>query len=298
MKRVLIITGVALLLAGIWTTLTVFYNSGQEEDIMRGFSALQGEDEVTAAEMIRYLDEHIADVSRKNAAIMVLGLEEFQKTNLPEWERRYINDLLQKEVASAYPKGVTRESVDAIGADNAKRIVIATLDNGYKIETAEGFFFPVIDYTFMLKYKPALTPDIADYLEIMAVESDIAPMKDAALMIGWDEVIRRALRQERYLKEHPNSSRAQAMVELLERYVSFAIFGGNNTPLFSYQTKEIVPEAKRAYLTRDWDRESGVFSAVMEEYLEVLEANSYRLTPEVEAYRDKVFENTQETIDK
>lgn len=72
-----------------------------------------------------------------------------------------------------------------------KSLLLATLDNGFKIETAEGSFFPVIDYGYYQKYQSAVTADCVAYLEIMRLESERMPAKDAALMIGWEEILAR-----------------------------------------------------------------------------------------------------------
>ena len=157
--------------------------------------------------------------------------------------------------------------------------------NGYKVETAEGFFFPVIDYTIYRKYYQALPADLAAYFELMAVESEETPVKDAALMISWEEILKRALRQEEFIKEYAASEQVDAVKELLKRYVTFALFGCNNTPLFSYDTKKMKPEAKAAYLKHSWDEKQGSFSALMKEYLKVLAENDYRLSEEVDEYR-------------
>ena len=75
------------------------------------------------------------------------------------------------------------------------------------METAEGMFFPVIDYEFYRRYLAYLDSDFREYIEIMSLESSEPPAKDAALVIGWDEVIERALRQEKFLISFPESSK-------------------------------------------------------------------------------------------
>lgn len=165
-------------------------------------------EEVTPLELIRYMDKNITAVSKQNAATLLMGLERIQKVNLPKWQKKFENEALQEEMAKVYRNnGWTLADLSGIQDSDLKSIVLEAIGNGYKVETAEGFFFPVIDYAFCKKYRAALPPDMVAYIEIMAVESDKTPVKDAGLMIGWEEILKRALSQEKFHKEYRSSAR-------------------------------------------------------------------------------------------
>ncbi|MPM54662.1 hypothetical protein SDC9_101441 [bioreactor metagenome] len=170
-------------------------------------------------------------------------------------------------------------------------MLLETKNSGYKIETAEGMFFPVIDYAVYKKYRSNVTADIAAFIDIMAVESDKTPIKDAALVISWDEIIKRAQTQEQFIKEYVNSAKVEDMRQQLKRYTAFAMYGGNNTPLFSYETKQMNAEARKTYLATTFDANNGSFSKAMIGYLDVLKKNDYKLTSEVQEYRNKASED-------
>lgn len=290
MKRKLTTIGIMLAAVLILVSLIGFTTDriklAKEQKVLAGFDTLLAKKGVSAAELIQYIGENIATVSENNAAILVKGLERTQLANLPEWQKKFENEALQRAMAEVYQNSNwTLDNFDNIQDNSLKGIVEEAINNGYKVETAEGFFFPVIDYAFYDKYQDAVTPDLAEYLQIMAVESDQTPVKDAALMIGWEEILNRALRQEEFIRKKANSTQVEAVEELLKRYVTFALFGCNNTPLFSYDNKEMNSEAKEAYLKHTWKEESGSFSTVIKGYLQVLEENDYRLTKEVDEYR-------------
>lgn len=286
LKRKLTMTGVILGTILVLVSLIGFINLAKEKKVLAGFETLLDNDDVTPAELIQYINGNSADVSKEDAAMMVRGLEQVQKANLPQWEKRFENEALQKELARVYQENAwSLANFEDIRDNELKIIVDEAIGNGYKVETAEGIFFPVIDYDFYDRYHQAVTQDLAAYLEIMAVESEQTPVKDAALMISWEEILNRALRQEEFIKEYGSSTQVGAVKELLKRYVTFALFGCNNTPLFSYDTKEIALEAKEAFLNHSWDEERGSFSTLMNEYLKVLKENGYKLTEEVDQYR-------------
>lgn len=307
---VFVILALGLLAAGF--VLNNHLRAAREKKAMAGYAALMAAEELSVAQVAAYLDEHINAVSKEKAATMVLGLEAVQQANLAWWQQRYEDEELQMNLMEIYggqwsPQGIIERAQARVGNGKLQELLQETIENGYKVETAEGQYFPVIDYTFYRRYHAAVPPEMAAYLELMAVESEQPPAKDAALVIGWDEILRRAANQERFLRTYGTPARggeagdgqgqgygyrtviAQAVRELFKRYLRFALYGCDNTPLFDYWTKEMNPKARRAYEEYLSQADDGEFSAQIKGYLNVLAENDYRLTPAVEAYREKVL---------
>lgn len=307
--------------------------AAREKEIMAGFTALMAVEDLTVAEVVAYLDEQINAAAKEKAAAMVLGLEEVQRANLARWQQRYEDEELQENLRRIYgdrwsPQEIIGRVQAGVTGDIAGdvteklrgllELLQETIANGYKVETAEGQYFPVIDYTFYRRYHAALPPEVTGYFELMAVESETPPAKDAALVIGWDEILRRAANQERFLRAQGAQIRNKeagdilgarqgngqgagqgdreykavivgSVRELFQLYLRFALYGCDNTPLFDYRTKEMDPEARQAYTDYLSQAEDGEFSAQIKAYFDVLAANDYRLTPAVEAYRKEVL---------
>ena len=260
----------------------------KEKAVIDNFNALRQKTEVTVPEIIEYIDGNIAAVSQAGAATMIIGLEAVQKEKLPKLQDKFgDNEAVQKVLAKSYKNGLTSQAISSIENKEARDLLLETQSSGFKIETAEGMYFPVIDYAFYNKYRNAVAQDIVAYIDIMTVESDKTPVKDAALMISWSEIIRRAKTQEQFIKDYANSAKIEDMRQLLKRYSVFALYGANNTPLFSYDTKQMVPEARKTYSETAFDANSGSFSKVMSGFLVELKKNEYKLTAEIQEYRDK-----------
>lgn len=265
--------------------------AAKEKAVMDNYNALLQKKDVTVPEIIRYIDDNIASVSQAGASSMIIGLEKIQKEKLPKLQDKFgDSETVQKALTKINKNGLTTQAISSIENQEAKALVVEAQSSGFKIETAEGMYFPVIDYSAYQKYRTAVTQDIAAFIAIMAVESDKTPIKDAALMISWHEIIKRAQEQERYIKDYGNSAKVEDMKQLLKRYTVFAMYGANNTPLFSYETKQMVPEAKKTYLEIAFDANLGSFSKIMNEYLTVLNKNDYKLSAEVQEYRNKAIE--------
>lgn len=258
---------------------------GREETVMADFAALQ-QNKAALPELIAFVDSHISEVSSNNGAAMVTAIEKMQKEQLPALQDRYTgNEALQKELAKS------QGNPDTVTANKeVQDLALQTKNSGYKLENAEGIYFPVIDYSRYKTYSAAVTPDMAAYIDIMAAEAERMPVKDAALKISWAEICRRALKQEQFLKEYGNSVKAEDVRELLNQYATFAMYGANNTPLFDYDTKAMQPDAQTAYSGIPFDKNNGSFSKGMSEFIAIAGKNGYRLTDEVQNYRNKLME--------
>ncbi|OAB36065.1 hypothetical protein [Paenibacillus glacialis] len=155
-----------------------------------------------------FLKTHIYEVSSSQASLMTLRLENAQRAALHAWEDKFYAGSVQEKIATIYKDhddftrlmGRTKDS-------NLRKLFQGSLDRGYKIEIAEGTFFPVIDYEGYKEYSPYVMKDIKSYIDIMAIESAVIPSRDAGLMISWQEVSNRALTQEAFVKQYPKSNR-------------------------------------------------------------------------------------------
>lgn len=266
-----------------------------QRDIMEEFDRLAGSGAELAA-VIEFINDNISKMSGENATVMVERLEKMQIENLPALGERYYSDAdIQNALFGLYQPGVDidMEGVDRVEHEALRDLLVETRDTGYRVETAEGTYFPIIDYSFYRKYKDYVSDDMKEYIEIMAVESGEVPAKDAALVIEWGQVVERALRQEKFLKGHSDSTKADQVKDLYKKYVTFTLFGLNNTPLFDYSTKAMDQDARAAYTKAAQDGEESGYTALLKEYLEVLGKNNYVLTDEVENYRQEVSDNLQ-----
>ncbi|HHV98966.1 MAG TPA: hypothetical protein GXX36_05835 [Clostridiaceae bacterium] len=270
---------------------TVNDPAANDSKVMEDFQALLANN-ASLPELIRFIDNNISAVSKENATLMVDKLEEMQKKFLPGMDKKFYKDEdLQGKMSEAFMEDFDISKIYDVEDTELKQLLSETKDSGYKVETAEGMFFPVIDYEFYKKYSSYVTPDMKEYIDIMAVESNNVPAKDAALVIGWNEVLKRAINQEKLISKYSDSIKIADVKELYKKYVIFTLFGLNNTPLFSYETKVIDPKAKEAYLSILESGEESGYIKIISDFVDLLEKNDYKLTDEVSKFRDGIIEN-------
>lgn len=265
-------------------------DEAEENGVMKEYENML-DDEINIKEFISFVDKNIGLLSPENATKLVVKLEELQKNYFAQLEDKYYTTENQTILFEAFKPEFNLENLKSEKMENAevKALLKETEELGYKVETAEGLFFPIIDYGFYEKYSANVTKDMKDYISIMAMESEKVPAKDAALVISWDEIFERLLNQEKFLDEHKDSVRFEEIKELYKKYVTYAIYGLNNTPLFDYEDNKMDDEAKAAYekaIAKD-----SQFSQTMKEYYELIKNNGYKLTEEVKNYRDEVIKS-------
>ncbi|GAE88623.1 hypothetical protein JCM21531_2078 [Acetivibrio straminisolvens JCM 21531] len=270
------------------TSMPAANNKDEQDKIMKDFQAMI-ENDVKLPEIIKFVDANISKVSKEKAAKMVDELEKLQQEFLPDIDKRFYSDgTIQAKMSEAFAEGFDLDKIFAIEDEKVKGLLEETKNSGYKVETAEGMFFPVIDYEFYKKYSEYVTEDIREYINIMAVESSSTPAKDAALVIGWDEVLKRASNQEKFINQYKDSVKVDKVRELHRKYLTFTLFGLNNTPLFEYDSKAMDPKAKEAYLKFLEYGNSSEFRTIVKDYMSLLEKSGYKLTDEVVKFRENL----------
>lgn len=217
----------------------------EQKALLSEFNALVEENSDIEA-IIEYVDSNIAKLSLENASEMIAGLEKAHNGYLPQFASRFYSDpTIPQKFLDEYKPGMDINDVDAVNDEELKQLLIQTKAAGYKVDTAEGMFYPIIDYQRYLDYSSQVTPDIKAYIDIMAVESNEPSARDAALVIAWDEVLTRALNQEKFINTYADSAKLADVQKLYERYVQFVLFGTNNTPLFTYDEKVYRPKPRQ-----------------------------------------------------
>lgn len=228
-----------------------------------------------------------AGLSREEASAAVMAAEARQKAELPKLEEEFFQGTTQEKLAALWKAGYDPGRLDGVGDAALKELLAKTRAGGYKVETAEGVFFPVIDYSLYKQHRDAVTADMAAYFGIMAAESDKAVTKDNAIVIPWEEVVRRAADQEAFIRTYAASPKAEDVRGLYGRYVFFIFYGTNNTPLFAYEDKLMDARAKVGLAAAIANGREGGLTAALREYMAVAAKNGYKLTDEVDRHRQQ-----------
>jgi hypothetical protein len=264
--------------------------NGDSDDAaaMAEFDAMIARD-ASSAELLRFISENQRKVTPENLTRMLVGLEDAQhEQSLALEERYYTEEGIQEKLMDVFTQDYTVPKSEDVKDEALSNLLADTEEAGYKPETAEGVFFPVIDYERYREFQPNVTADMKAYIEIMAVESNVAAVKDAGLVIEWQEVTERALSMESFLRDYPESARTENMQNLFNGYKFITFHGIDNAPLFSYEDDTFLPEVKAAYSEAvSRGTEGSPYLQTMKEFLELVEKNGDKQTEEVLVYQEK-----------
>jgi hypothetical protein len=259
-----------------------------DTSLMDQWGQLTSGNNINLTDAANFLKQNIDSFNTENLSTILLCFEKLQVKELKSLEEKYYPEDIQKAFTVASSDKLDVNNADQLKNATLKALVKDTKYQGYKVEQAEGMFYPVIDYTFYNDFIKNAAPDITAYFTIMAVESDKVYAKDAALVIGWDEVVKRALSQEEFLNKYPDSQKAGDITALYKTYEFITMYGTNNTPLFDYQTQVFNKDAKTAYLKATKEDNKSTYLKELKGFMDALQKSSYKLTKTVDSYRKNI----------
>lgn len=201
---------------------------------------------VPADEMMGTLKQMLEEVSAAEADEFIRTLEAYYETNLPVVEKQYEAENIQRELSDLdWP--FTESQIPNIKDESVRGLVKQTLAGGYKLETTEGYIFPVVDYSKLMTFSDKVTTAMQTYLDLMAMESNEKTASDGGLVISLEELTRRTLAAESYVITFPDTAERMKVEDRFIQYLNYYLVGLNNTPIFDYETFILLPEVKAQF---------------------------------------------------
>lgn len=263
----------------------------RSEVLKAEFGALIEKEDLSFKELMLFIKENISEVDKESATRMVMVLEDFHIKDLTSWSEQFNTEEMQESLFED-SKNFTLDlnNPDNLTKDIVKDLVISTKELGYRIEMAEASFFPVIDYSFYEQFMSYVNDDLNSYILLMVAESSEPSMKDAAIVISYDEIVKRALLQESFLKNYPESELSNKVSNLYNKYVYLTYYGAPNTPLFNFSSKIILEEAKLAYEAALEIESESEYLLSLAAFMNILYDYNFKLEDEADAYRNEIID--------
>ncbi|WP_308634568.1 hypothetical protein [Paenibacillus silvisoli] len=244
--------------------------------------------------MLAFLHEHIREVTPDHATAMVVMLESAAARERAPMEKKFGKPSIQLKLSKFYRAGESMSALINRTTDNDLKILLtATALRGFKIETVEGYYLPVVNYKFFSHYNPFVTADMAAYIGLKTVESDSPAVEHDGIVIGYTALINRVLSFESFLMKYPGSSRTDEVKDLIRVYTNWTFYGLLNTPLFDAETKKLAPNAKKAFeaVIGTGKASASAYVAKLKSFMAVLKENSYKRTKEVDLFLKENVKN-------
>lgn len=226
--------------------------------------------------MVALIESSIATAGTDGAEIMVSGLEQLQESHLAEYTDLLLLEQNQTSLLDVKKEDINNPETYGSMADKDLSALLGKLrKSGYRFENFEGSWYPIVDYSSYKRYSQYLSPEMKDYIELMAVESDNVSMKDAAIVIELDDLSKRLVMAENYIVKYAASPRIDRVKETYAGYLWNLLGGSNNTPIYDWETKAIKPEVRDAYEKFARENPDLVSTKAVRNWIEVLRDENF-----------------------
>ena len=226
-------------------------------------------------EIVDFLDEYVSQMGEENASHMVAAYEEY----LYQYVTNGADKVFLSSLLTYYDKDKKKVDEDKLKGSEVEETYYQLLDACAKPVFYEEALSLRVDYEALLERYGEYLEEGLKALYTLSAEAVAEPMlENATLMIGWDEVLSRALEAETLLKEYGGDHLVQSdALRLFKLYLSTLMMGTANTPVFDYTTKAFREDVKQAEQDFMKQHPDTVLTEMLKEYDAYLESIGYQL---------------------
>jgi len=258
-----------------------------------------------AAEAVTAMERYMKGVTSEQGDAMFMLLEGFYGSNLQEAEAQVSDpEVQQKLLKLKWP--ITMEQAAQLKDTKLKDLLTSLFRGKYKLESAEGMIFPVVDFEALKSFQPNVSKSMQDYIALMAEDSNRPAAKDAGLVISREELFQRTLQAEKYLTAYTSSPRYDRIKQLYLNELHMVLLGLNNTPTYDWDTFTLQSTMKQEPQKLAQERENTLTGTMVKEFLVVLQKTKDRLymkdqgeqkdVPAVRTYMDQMEQRVDTLI--
>jgi hypothetical protein len=229
----------------------------------------QASSNIAADPLMAELGRSVAGASPSEADQMFRAMDEYYVRNLPKLEKKFQDDKAQKEL-SALQFPVTKEKIGELKNEELRKMVLHAMEGGYKLETTEGYVFPVVDYAALAALADGASSAMKDYLSIMASESKHKSTSDGGLVITRGELVKRIIATETYAKQYRDAPEHGKVEQKFVNYLYLYLVGLDNNPIFNFDTFQVLPEVKNDFEQTVAEHPGTVTGKMTSELLDIL----------------------------
>lgn len=240
-----------------------------------------------------WMDENLSRLSPEQASVVLMAFEVKHRTE--SFEKM---DLLYENGFQDLIQSTSLEAIETLAFDALepqlkiiKENIAYLLSHGYRFEPVEGSLNVLIDYNFYAPYLSFVTDDVTVFYEQMKAESTDVPLKDAAVVIEWNELFNRTTRWESFSLSYPESLLIERGEQLFTWYRDWAFNGAPNTPVFDYDSLMVTNDYRKGIETFLDSNPTGGFADSMREFYERLKGNQFILNDAIKAFQNQFVVN-------
>ncbi len=199
--------------------------------------------------LVEYVNENVDKLTSLEANHMVSELEKSLEESLDKKKEKLEvldgnNELIKIIGEDLF---FSQDNIEKIENDELREEVSNSLKSKYKLVNLEGEIYPIIDYEGFKKYNEYISPELADYIEIKSMDSQLPLAIDAALNISYDELAERILKTEEYIKQYSEGQRYEELLKAYRSKLIIYLSGTDNSPLYDRDTGKFHDKVIESY---------------------------------------------------
>jgi len=245
-------------------------------------------------EDFKYLDNHISDMTEKEATDWFYKLEEMSiKKQFYYIEVISLDKHIQTELMKCYD--ATKGEFDFGKYDGGSGMIIEEIyASGYKLVPYEGVIYPVTDYSKFKPYAAFMSDEVQSYIYIKALESEEITSTRSTLEISQADLVERILMAENHIRKFKDGKTYPIVLEMYKAYMYYYI-----PSVIAYEdsiklNEETVSEYK-SFIDAHPDT---IAAKVVSDYLETLSDNHYEKNDAMKAYLSGFYDSLDGYISK
>lgn len=269
--------------------------SETEERLMDDFRELAKDDPAPDV-LIEWINQNIEKLSVESADELVETLSYSLELHKPIYEEELNQSNYQEELLliDGLSENFGESKLDQIENQELRKLVDYLYKNNYRLVNLEGAFYPIIDYEKLEDCAPYLTDEFQEYLAIKSMETKNRSMADAALMIDFEDLAKRILQEEDYLKMTSSNERKEDILEDYEYKINAYLKGLPNTPISEESGNRVKDEVLASY--QEVANQDYEISRVVADYLERIEANNQKIDDGLLTEAEDLIKDLMETF--
>lgn len=263
-------------------------NTKTSEDIINEFGEIIADNEETE-ELIEFIDKNIEKVTSIEGDQMVTELI----NRLEESKESFMNKLMEldngKLVNISIERFFPEENIKDIEDEELKELVEEIIENKYKLQLAEGMYYPIVDYEKLKEYDDYVSEEVKDYVHLKAVDSNTVIASDAALVISYDELADIIIDTEKYIEKYAGGVYSDRVEKMYNNKLDIYLSGLPNTLIYDYNTKKINEDVLESYIETG-SKGDTVTSFIVGKYVNIIRDNENIIDEEVLKKADELLE--------
>ncbi|HZK32955.1 MAG TPA: hypothetical protein VFC60_00515 [Tissierellaceae bacterium] len=256
------------------------------EDIINEFGEIIADNEETE-DLIKFIDNNIEKVTSIEGDQMVIELI----NRLEESKDDLTDKLLDKgEIMTvSSQRYFPEENVKDIEDKELRELVEEIIANKYKLQMAEGMYYPIVDYEKLKEYDDYVSEEIKDYVHLKAVDSNTVIASDAALVISHNELADIIIDTEEYLEKYAGGVYHEEVETMYNNKLDIYLSGLPNTLIYDYNTNKINEDVLESYIETG-SKGDTVTSFIVGKYINIIRDNENIIDDEVLKKADELVE--------